>query len=1834
MKRIAIVNRGEAAGRCIRAIKELRLREGCELTAIALYTEPDRSAPFVRQADVALSLGAAMRPGRDGRTRPAYLDHPRVLAALRASRADAVWPGWGFVAEAPDFVASLEERDITFIGPSSTAMRALGDKVAAKQLADRAEVPVAPWSGGPVGDDAVEVARRIGYPLMIKASAGGGGRGIRRVRGEEELLDALPRARAEAANAFGDDAVFLEAFVDQPRHIEVQIAADHHGNVASFGLRDCSIQRRHQKVIEEAPPAGLAIDVGAAIEQAATRIVAAAGYTGVGTVEFLLDRDGARFYFLEVNPRLQVEHGVTEAVRGCDLVALQIRIARGEAIEAPQPARGHAIEARICAEDPGNDFAPAPGRIALLDLPIGPGIRCDCSAATGTTIPSEFDSLVAKLIAHAPTREEAVARLRASLGDLRLVIAGGATNKGFLLNLLEAPEVRSGGVDIGWLDRELARLTDSQYAEQALVVAAILTYLRERALQRLNFYAELTRGEPKSIPATDGQTVDLMLAGTAYRIRVLGLGDWRYRVELDGETCTAQLLDQEPLACQLAIGEERYAVEYSESSGAIQIEVNGHRHTIARDHAGELRAIAPSVVISIDVDVGDVVAAGQQIGILEAMKIESRLSAPISGTVQEIRVETHQRVAAGDVLLVIQSDNSTDVAQRPRLGLPTTAEDDSAAAAALDTISPRIFAGDRFVRETARRAFTGAVRRLLLGYDVEANEIAALGEHFDAALPAEAEEDVVRELGEIRGLLPLFADVEALFSRQLRPLGDGSAGRSNDAMLRSYMGRIETQGAGLDEEFRARLRKALAHYGVRSLAPSEELQRALLRIYAARKQSTHRYRIVEAVLRHLGRLAQAGLAIDDDAELADALGTCIVLRGDVPGALADAAAEIRAAFFEAPEVARRTKLAGRVLEATVKEINADPDSAETREIVEALSDAAAPIFQAILAGVLESRPSFSTLAAQALALRCYAPSRLRAGSKLADAPAVTEIELEDGRSVIAVAGRAEEIESAWESVCNKVGSRPSHALLEIYPFFDDEVGRDELSRYARRLLAQRTPAQQQVVFTRPHPTAGECCQVFRDGAAEETQGLHPETRSRLGLGRLQAFAIERLDAPAPLYSFHARADDRPDDQRLFVYGEVHAAVPGHAGTLHEASFVQVFTAAGRWLRRLRNENPEWRRLHWNRIVLGVRPSFFLTEETLQRLMGELLPATRHLGLDRILIRMTLRSADADGSDEERELVIEPMTDGAPRIEWREPHSAPLTPADRHAQGVAAARRRGLVYPYDAIRMFCSGAYEGDTFEELDIDDGGAAVARGAAAPGTNRAGIVFGIASAHTAKFPEGMRRVTILSDPTRGMGAFTAAETDRILAALDLAAREKLPVEWFATSAGARIAMDSGTENLDSVATVVRRIVEFTQGGGEINLVITGTNVGAQSYFDALSTMLMHTRGILVMTAASSLVLTGKRALDASGGVSADDERGIGGFEQIMGPNGQAQYYARTLESAYEILLRHYALTYVAPGESGPRRSATTDSADRDIAQSPCSPEDWKDAPANATVGDFLSAAANPERKKPFAIRPVMRALVDADGDWLERWAAMRGAESAVVCDSHLGGHPICLIGIENRPLPRDGHPPPDGPAEWTGATLFPQSSKKVARAINAASGNRPAVILANLAGFDGSPESMRELQLEYGAEIARAVVNFEGPILFVVTSRYHGGAYVVFSTRLNDQLRAFALRGSYASVIGGGPAATVIFSHEVERRTDADPRVAALLDELKHARGRLEKAALRSRLDSLRRTVHAEHRAAIAAEFDRVHSVERAQRVGSLHEIVDDDELRRRLIEYLDSQ
>jgi acetyl-CoA carboxylase, biotin carboxylase subunit len=445
-RKVLIANRGEIAVRILRACREMGI------PCVGVFSEVDRTALHVRLAEEAYLIGPA--PSRES-----YLRIDKLIDVARRSGCDAIHPGYGFLAENPALPRACSDAGITFIGPPAEAMEAMGSKTAGKQLARRAEVPTVPGRDEPIdtAEEAQALAEAMGYPVMLKAVAGGGGKGMRVVAGDENFHAAWRDASSEALNAFGDARLFLEKYLDSPRHIEIQIFADAHGRVVSLGERECSIQRRHQKVIEEAPSPVMTPDLRRKMGEAAVRLARAGGYVNAGTVEFLVDAN-LNFYFLEVNTRLQVEHPVTEQVTGLDLVKLQIAIAAGHRLpfawETITP-RGHAIEVRMYAEDPDNNFFPCPGKILARRVSTGPGIRVDEGVYPGWTVPIEYDPLLSKLIAWGNSREESVARLRRALDEY--TITGIRTNVGLFRRILSEPEFLRGEIHTRWLDKLLAR---------------------------------------------------------------------------------------------------------------------------------------------------------------------------------------------------------------------------------------------------------------------------------------------------------------------------------------------------------------------------------------------------------------------------------------------------------------------------------------------------------------------------------------------------------------------------------------------------------------------------------------------------------------------------------------------------------------------------------------------------------------------------------------------------------------------------------------------------------------------------------------------------------------------------------------------------------------------------------------------------------------------------------------------------------------------------------------------------------------------------------------------------------------------------------------------------------------------------------------------------------------------------------------------------------------------------------------------------------------------------------------------------------------------------------
>jgi acetyl-CoA carboxylase biotin carboxylase subunit len=465
--KILVANRGEIALRIIRAAHELGVK------AVAVYSEADRLAPHVLAADEAYLIGPP--PSAES-----YLRVDALLEVARRSGADAVHPGYGFLSERAHFIRAVREAGLAFIGPSAESVEEMGDKTAARRRVTAAGVPVVPGTQDPLrdADEARRVAAEIGYPVLLKAAAGGGGKGMRVVRGEAEIEKSFVSAGNEARAAFGDDAVYVEKYLEGPRHIEIQVLADRAGHTIHLGERECSIQRRHQKMIEEAPSAVLTPELREAMGRTAVAAAEAVGYEGAGTVEFLY-QDGA-FYFLEMNTRIQVEHPVTELTTGVDLVQWQIRIAAGERLtieQADVSLTGHAIECRITSEDPFNSFLPSTGPIELLHAPSGPGVRWDSGVAVGSVVSLYYDPMLAKLIVHAPTRAGAIERMKRALGELRVV--GVDTSVPFHLRVMDEPDFRAGRLDIRYLEEHEAGLLAAESDEETLRAAALAAALLE-----------------------------------------------------------------------------------------------------------------------------------------------------------------------------------------------------------------------------------------------------------------------------------------------------------------------------------------------------------------------------------------------------------------------------------------------------------------------------------------------------------------------------------------------------------------------------------------------------------------------------------------------------------------------------------------------------------------------------------------------------------------------------------------------------------------------------------------------------------------------------------------------------------------------------------------------------------------------------------------------------------------------------------------------------------------------------------------------------------------------------------------------------------------------------------------------------------------------------------------------------------------------------------------------------------------------------------------------------------------------------------------------------------
>ncbi|MEM1007617.1 MAG: biotin carboxylase N-terminal domain-containing protein, partial [Myxococcota bacterium] len=1271
------------------------------MEAVAFYTEPDREAPFVRFADDVVALGAPFVETLDG-VKSVYCAHAQILAALRASGCDAVWPGWGFVSEDADFVSKLEAASIAFLGPSSEAMKRLGDKIASKKLAEVCDVPLAPWCeiGEQTTDaDAKVLAEGVGYPLMIKASAGGGGRGIRRVVDPNDFVSSLESVRVEAERSFGAGGIFVESCIEAARHIEVQFVVCVDGVATALGVRDCSIQRRHQKVIEETPSPVLHEEVSRQLEAATCRLAEKALYRGVGTAEFLFQPAQQEAMFLEVNSRLQVEHTVTEMVAGCDLVKAQIDIARGLAWEKPEgPARGHAIEVRLNAEDPERGFLPSPGRVRLLDLPAGPGVRVDCGIREDMMIASEFDSMIAKVMAWGQTRSQARARLFRALKEMQLVLEDGATNKAFLLSLLEHPAFVEATADTRWLDGavEEGTLLQPERTAEALAVAAIIDSRMEDHARQQNFFAQVQNGIPQKLPKPEGIPVRLRLRDCPYELEVFQLnaqlfwlhfghddGFVEVRFELTGAHTGLLYWGGESLDVLFAVGHS-----------GMMVEVDGHMHTIEKQQGGVVKAPVPALVIHVAVEEGAEVKAGDLLCRLEAMKMEMPVLAQEDGIVRTVSCRAHQQVHAGQPLVMLEplGQAESNAALPAVFVLPDRVRPVLSNWFGQDA-SALIEAVDQEEEVHALlwvEALGQCLQSLLLGYDVPASVIQFCAQVFadDGVLAKIQQPSRWRSL---LNFLRFFTEIEVLFeqanlSLDVHALRVASSEHEFYDLCRHY----HVPSHEYSSAFQSLLMKALKHFGLDTLEEASRLREVLWRLARAHRHHESRYRMCSALL----RLAMSLDALDTETYHMHGLRETLELvarlsAGRVPS-VADNAQQAIYVLFERPNYVQRTRERALWLRQQLQELAQHPvarphtGQPELQQLVEstasllpmALHDAAEP----------EQMSAYLVLA---LVARLYLGQSCTLLSFMQDgevALACVEVVSENERSCLGVIlAPPEKLDDAlqrWEA--QDVGEVLQHLrnvnMVEV--FLAGTVEEHRATQHIVQALANH-PAQEHVLQWNLSWSRGVDHLAHRTYRLEQEYGyredallrdIHPEAAARLELWRLQAFNLERLPAPEHLYAFRATAKENPKDIRIFVFGEVYD-LPKDMDAIEDPrslwQFEQVYYESLRILREQQSKQTVRRRLYWNRVQLYIRPVMNFSESTLMRLAHRFEGPTRGLGIEKVVLRM--RTKDSQGQVRTRIFVLHKPGRHRLAVREQEPSWRPIRAITDYEMKVVRAR---------------------------------------------------------------------------------------------------------------------------------------------------------------------------------------------------------------------------------------------------------------------------------------------------------------------------------------------------------------------------------------------------------------------------------------------------------------------------------------------------------------------------------------------------------------------------------
>ncbi|MGF1511103.1 MAG: carboxyl transferase domain-containing protein [Myxococcota bacterium] len=1799
---VALVGHGVASTRMVRAFRELSSVSGVRFQTTAVLEAAHRGSWLDREADQTLVLPEGVSAVDVEAVGKALSE--RSIGALNVSYDHSIpWRAWARLCEAQGW---------TFIGPSSQTLDRLLDPVELRRLAHEAGIATVPWSGCGVHglEEAREHASRLGYPVLCRSS-GSSLYGLGVAQNESELESAVRLAESVARRSGAP--MIVERFLSGVRRLEVPVLSVPGQDRWALDVMDASLRRKDGSVMIEAPASALSSQNTERLRRCAEELARASGHQNLGTMVFLLQPKGGEITFLGYEPCCGGEHAAAEMLRGIDLTKAQIQAALGGEDFAPPPEpRGFAVvsHVKVHRDESG------PLHVERFEPTAGAGIRADAAASTGDRLVS--GTSVAELITWGAHRSEALNRMKRCLSETSLLIQNGESSVPVLTRILEESDPWLGPVDTDWLPLRLRAggFRSRGRAAVALFEAAIEAYELEHDVQRQAFHASGKRGRPEAKPATP-QTVELELDGHVYVFKVAALGVNRYAISTEQGTILTRIEHRREGEHRLIVGPSRHRVVTARSGFTHRIEVDGEPHRIHRDKSGLVRSTLPAVVSSLLVKEGDIVRTGDRIAVLEAMKTEMNLAAPFGGRVRRVMARANLQIAPGEPLVWIEPEART--------------QQHTSGAGPLDLSG--------WVTRSKTLTPLNLFERLMLGYDIDSGEVRdALRSYDVSSEPTAADME-----HEIR-ILSIFLELVELgpMSDSVEDAPDGGLHLSRKEFLRSYLMDLSVEGEGLPSSYMPRIRAVLAPYGIDDLRVTPELLEALCRIHMAIQRRSEMEAAVVAILGRHAEHANIAAKTLDYRSLLDRL--VVVTQAELPS-VSETARSAQYRIFDGPLFERIRQEHMAQVDASVEVLT----RGSSPEAMETIVGGPQSMSNQVLRGKYATDPVRRPILLEALTRRYYRSRNIQdLDVQVIDGEPVCRgthggAEGEGPQTILTWMGPRDRIPNIGHALRTRVGDSESVAI-DLYvrresdrfdpASLEQDIKQLDLPSQVHRVAAVigPAPADPERRGTAPCMTLTRQEGILKLDA--RLMDFHPMVADRLEIDRLQNFELQRLDAPEDIHMFLGQGRAQPKDRRVFVYAEVRDLTPvrddeGRVVAIPQLERVVAETLA--CLRRVRLGQGERERTDGNRLELFVWPVFNVNEDELLALATKLAPATVGLGLEEV--RVVARFGSEGGTSTRKVLVLSNPSGLGVELDFQDPDRTPIPVLTPYQLKVLKLRIRGLMHPHELIRHLtpdASNAREdlpAGEFIEHDFDAQGdlVPVDRG---PGENTSNIIVGLIRSFTSKYPEGMTRVAILGDPSRAMGSLAEPECRRIMSGLDLAERLGVPAEWYAVSAGAEISKDRGTENMDWIAAVLRRIITYTQDGHELNVVVCGINVGAQPYWNAEATMLMHTQGILVMCPGTAMVLTGKQALDYSGGVSAEDNLGIGGYERVMGPNGQAQYFAEDLIAAGKLLLHHYEHTYRAPGERYPRSRPTTDAKDRDVGTAPHGPTEGSHF---ETVGDVFSDATNPGRKRPFDIRKIMSAVVDSDSTPLERWRDMRDAETVVTWDAHIGGHPVALLGIESRPIRRLGFVPADGPSLWTPGTLFPQSSKKAARSINAASRNRPLVILANLTGFDGSPESLRMVQLEFGAEIGRAVVNFEGPIVFCVVSRFHGGAFVVFSNRLNDRMESVALEGTYASVIGGAPAAAVVFARELRTRVDNDPRVTELTEELRKATG-AQKAWLTVRLQEVRGTVHSEQLGMLATEYDGIHNIERARDVRSVHRIIPASRLRPDIIEAIE--